>query len=100
MRVLGNHLAHDGSRQFLSLPESSSFHEVCDCVRAFVGAELIGFTTDDVTEAWIDFTYKCHAFSVNNQFGEYCFFVADPKFPAQILYEVADHFAELLEANT
>jgi len=39
-------------------------------------------------------------FSVNNQFREYWFFVADPKCPTQILQEVADRFAELLEPNT
>ncbi|MBK7708568.1 MAG: hypothetical protein IPJ30_23110 [Acidobacteria bacterium] len=46
---------------------------------------------------WLDFDYRGHRFSVNNQFGDYWFFVRDPKCPDEILLEVCAHFRALLE---
>lgn len=60
------------------------------------GAKLRDTTTDFVTEGWIDFELEGHRFSMNNQFGEWWFFVADPACDEAILRRVAVHFAELL----
>jgi hypothetical protein len=61
------------------------------------GALVTEFITDWVTEAWLDFEYCGQKFSVNNEFGDYWFFVEDPNCPDEILLEVAEHFRGLLE---
>jgi hypothetical protein len=96
-RPLYNIIMHDGSRHFGDLPQTALWYDVRDHVVRLPGATLTGFVTDDVTEAWIDFTYRDRAFSINDQFGDYWFFVNDPACPAEILQEVLDHFARLLE---
>ena len=58
----------DGSRHFAALPE-----------------------TYDV-EAWIDFKYRGHSFTLNNQCNEWWFFVDDPACPDGILRQVVAHF--------
>ena len=86
----------DGSRQFATLPQSQLWYAVRDHVAALEGAALTGFVCDDVTEAWIDFSYRGHAFNINDQFGEYWLFVADPGCPDDVLRSVARHFERLL----
>lgn len=95
MTALLNIRAADGSRQFFAQPQTASWYEVRDFVRELPGAKLTGFLTDDVTEAWIDFTFAGHSFTINDQFGEYWFFVADPSCPDAVLDSVAQHFARL-----
>jgi hypothetical protein len=87
---------HDGSRQFGSLPQNLLWHPVRDHVQNLPGAALTEFVCDDVTEAWIDFTYEGHAFTINDQFGEYAFFVADPACRDDVLVAVLGHFERLL----
>jgi hypothetical protein len=87
---------NDGSRLFVTLPQSIPWHGIRDHVAEMRGAELIGFLCDDVTEAWIDFRYHDHRFTVNDQLGEYWFFVDDPGCPEGILTEVEAHFTKLL----
>jgi hypothetical protein len=50
----------------------------------------------EYTEAWFDFTYREQRFTVNNQFGEYQFFVRDPSCGDDILTEVVRHCDSLL----
>ncbi|MCI0581186.1 MAG: hypothetical protein L0332_07410 [Chloroflexi bacterium] len=88
---------HDGSRRFGDLPQSALWYAVRDHVGRLPGAKLTGFVTDHVTEAWIDFTYQGHTFSINDQFGEYWFFVRDPGCPDDILLAVLRHFRLLLD---
>ena len=92
-----NLLMHDGSRHFGDLPQTVLWYDVRDHVARLPGAVLTGFVTDDVTEAWIDFTYRDQAFSINDQSGEYWFFVSDPACPVDLLSNVLSHFATLLE---
>ncbi len=92
-----NHTMHDGSRQFAALPESQSFDRLRDHLKIFNGAVVTEFLTDGVTEVWIDFVYRRHCFTVNNQFGEYWFFVADPNCPDEVLTEVVSHCETLLQ---
>ena len=89
---------NDGSRHFGDLPFSRSRESVRDYVARLDGARLTDFLTDVVTEAWIDFELAGQRFTVNNQFGEYWFFVDDPSCPEPLLRSVLAHFAGLLGA--
>ena len=95
--ILFDHRMHDGSRNFLSLPESVPWTATREHIAKLDGAETNGVLTDDVAEVWIDFRYKEHRFTINNQFGEYWFFVENPLCPDPVLREVADHFQRLLD---
>ena len=94
---LFNMKMNDGSRHFVDMPEVVFFDEVADHVEELEDAEITEFITDGVLEMWLDFDYRGHKFSVNNQYGDYWFFVEDPSCPDEILLEVADHFRKLLE---
>jgi hypothetical protein len=73
MAAVLNLLMHDGSRQFGELPQRVGWYAVRDHVLRLPGASLTGFLCDGVTEAWIDFAFAGHAFTINDQFGEYWF---------------------------
>jgi hypothetical protein len=96
MVTLLDHRAHDGSRIFTELPQTVLWEAVRNHISGLRGAELTGFLCDYVTEGWIDFRYRGHSFTINDQFGEYWFFVDDPTCPDDILYEVTNHFLALL----
>lgn len=81
--------AEDGSRHFLSIPEVVGPEDLRDLLAGLPGAVITDFLTDLVTEAWIDFSYRGHTFSVNNQQGEYWFFVEDPTCPDGTLEAIA-----------
>ena len=87
---------HDGSRMFAALPESESWHRLRDHISQLAGAQVTDFITDEITEAWIDFTYRGYSLTVNNQFGEFWFFVRDPNCADDILSEVVRHCETLL----
>lgn len=86
----------DGSRQFGELPQGVLWDELRDHLAKLPGAVLTGFITDGVTEAWIDFTYQGHQLSVNDQYGDYWFFVKDPTCPDAVLVAVLTHSALIL----
>jgi len=86
-----NIIMHDGSRHFADLPESASWEKLQEHIALLSGVTDTKMTTDHVTEAWIDFNFRGHKFSVNNQFGNYWFFVEDPETPDEILAAVLDH---------
>lgn len=85
----------DGSRNFADLPEIAYFNELRSHARKLAGSSEAGFATDWVTEVWLDFEYRGHRFSINNQMGEYWFFVEDPNCPDDILVEVVRHFESI-----
>jgi hypothetical protein len=87
---------NDGSRHFADMPESVFFDAVADHAETLDGAEVTNFISDGVIEMWLDFSYRGHKFSINNQFGDYWFFVDDSECPDEILLEVCDHFRRLL----
>ena len=99
LRLL-NHRAADGSRHFGELPQSRLWHEVKDYVSRLTGACLADFCCDGVTEAWIDFDYAGHRFTINDQFGDYWFFVKDPACPDDVLLAVLAHFRQVLGDGT
>ena len=84
---------NDGSRQFLALPESVPGNLLRDHIANLEGTEVTGFLTDYITEVWIHFSFHGQKFSINNQFGEYWFFVEDSKCPDDVLRIVAEHCA-------
>ena len=86
----------DGSRHFGDLPETASWDELRRHIETLPGTRVTGFITDGITEAWIDFAFRGHHFSVNNQFGNYWFFVRDPKARDEILEEVLTYCESLL----
>ncbi|MBI3200304.1 MAG: hypothetical protein IT377_22300 [Polyangiaceae bacterium] len=88
---------HDGSRHFGGLPEHAGtepaeWHVLEAAVPALAGAKLTSFVTDHVTEAWIDFEWRDQRFAINNQLGEWWFFVHDPTCPDELLEAVLAHF--------
>jgi hypothetical protein len=86
---------HDGSRRFSSLPESQSFRRVFFHTFKLFGAIPYCYLADPI-ECWIDFFYKGHWFTINNQFGEFWFFVKNPNCPDEILLRVQSHFSRLV----
>lgn len=86
-----------GARHFVDLPETAFFDDFADHIEKLDGAEITEFVTDGVVEMWLDFEFHGHKFSVNNRFGDYWFFVEDPNCPEEILFELINHFRQLLE---
>ena len=82
---------NDGSRQFAALPESWPWTNFRDHIEKLPGADVTQYLSDNVTEVWIDFTYRDQTFSINNQFGEYWLFVENPLCPDEVLRSVVDH---------
>lgn len=99
MAPLINDLMHDGSRNFVLLPQNKSPLRVLLHVFTLPGAYPTGYLPSLVAGSWIDFRFKGHKFSINNQYGDYWFFVADPSCPEAILSKIAAHFSKLLAAN-
>src|SRR5690348_14396264 len=93
---LANMIMADGSRFFWSLPQTRDWYNLRDHIAMLEGAVLTDFLTAYVTEAWIDFDYMGHHFSVNDTDGDYWFFVDDPHCPDAILYAVLAHCETLL----
>ena len=94
--ILLNVEMKDGSRHFGYLPQTVLWHRLRNHIEKLDDAEVTDFITDNVTEAWIDFSYRGHRFSVNDQFGTYWFFVNDPMCPDEILEAVLFHCESLL----
>ena len=91
-----NFIANDGSRQFGELPQTVLRYEMRDHIEKLDGAAITDFITDHVTEAWIDFTYCGNRFTVNDQFGDYWFFVDEPSCPDEVLESILSHCKLLL----
>ena len=62
---------NDGSRKFAEIPETVFFDELREFAKSLEGAKETGSLTDWVTEVWLDFEYREHKFTINNQFGDY-----------------------------
>lgn len=88
--------AHDCSRQFAELPQTVLWHALHKHIKRLRGVKMTGFISDGITEAWIDFEFQGHFFTVNDQFGEYWFFVKDPACPDAILARIVEHCESLL----
>ena len=73
-----------------------AWQALCEHILLLPGSRIANFVTAGVTEAWIDFTYREHRFSVHHRDGDYCFHVHDPQCPDLSLYHVAAHCERLL----
>jgi hypothetical protein len=100
MHQLTHNIMRDGSRCFLSLQPNVGWNAIRDHAARLKEANVTGFLTDGVTEAWIDFDYAGYKFNINDAPGDFWFFVNDPACPEAILRRVADHFASLLEPES
>lgn len=88
----------DNSRNFMDLPtDIIGWSDLYNYLGKLDGVKKTGFLTDNVTEVWMDFSFRGHNFSVNNQMGEYWFFAENPNCPEEILTEIAEHCDKLLE---
>lgn len=94
---LMNITMNDGSRKFGELPQSVTWYELRQHIGKLDGASVTEFITDDVTEAWIDFSFRGYQFAVNNQFGAYWFFASDPQVADEILGKILSHCGSLLD---
>ncbi|NOS69977.1 MAG: hypothetical protein HOP33_08600 [Verrucomicrobia bacterium] len=94
---LSSQIMNDGTRQFALLPQTTLWQELHDHVASLNGVVITNFMTDGITEAWIDFKYRGHSFNINDQFGDYWFFVDDPNCPDEILQKVVNHCERLLK---
>ena len=90
---------HDGSRQFAELPEACSWDEFREHIARLPGVTVSDYLTDSVTEMWLDFSFRDHAFAVNNQHGDCCFFVGNPACSEDILAAVIEYCEPLLPAR-
>lgn len=87
----------DGSRLFAEFPQSIFFDEFYDYTKKLGNVANVEIITDGIVEMWVDFEYRKNKFSVNNQFGDYWFFVEDANCSDGILLEVCEHFRPILE---
>lgn len=87
---------NDGSRHFGDLPQTASFDEMREHARKLSGVKETGYITDNITEMWLELTYRGHKFSINDQYGTFWFFVEDRDCPDSVLSEVLEHFGSLL----
>lgn len=85
----------DGSRLFLTLPQSVYPDAAAEHLKTLPGAEFTGFL-DSITESWIDFRFEQQVFTIHNPFGEFWFFVEKPDCAEWILAKVRDHFFKLV----
>ena len=91
-------IMHDGSRRFLSLPESILSGALFDRIGAMPNTRVTEFI-ETIPESWIDFEFHGFEFSINTQFGEYWFFVRDRNCPDDILIDIRDRFATILSPH-
>ncbi len=89
----------EAALHFADFPEVIFFDEVLDHVEKLEGTDIKQFEMDGVVEMWLEFTYRKNNFYINNRFGDFWFFVANPECPEEILLEVANHFRKLLETG-
>lgn len=82
--TLLNDRMHDGSRNFILLPETVSPFRVLLHVFVLFGAFPTAYVPS-LAESWIDFRYKGHKLGINNQYGDFWFFVQDPNCPEEVL---------------
>lgn len=81
---------------FVALPQVRLWHDLRDNLQTLHGVEINDFLTDGVIGSWIDFTFRGHRFTINEQSGRYQFFVADPGCPDDVLGEVTKHCRSFL----
>ena len=95
MRLDNQIMPGDGSRSFASFCAVGGYLLLKQLVSELPGARIVGYV-EGITEMWLDFDYRGHKITINDQFGEYWFFVKDPTTPEQPLEEIASYFERTL----
>lgn len=98
MAKLINDIMHDGSRLFILIPQERDPIAVVWTILRLKGAWPT-FVLPSLDQWWIDFRFRGHRFTINDQFGDYWFFAQDPNCPEVILQEVADYFSQRLSVS-
>jgi hypothetical protein len=94
VQLLNNRMK-DGSRNFILLPQTVPPLRLIPRIVTLWGAFPTAYVPS-LAESWIDFRYRRQNFSINNQFGDFWFFVEDASCPTDILERVANHFSKFL----
>jgi hypothetical protein len=89
-------LLNSGALHFADLPQSVLWHDLAAHVGKLAGASGLEVLTDEVTEGFIDFDWRGHHFTINDQSGDYWFVVDDPTCPEEILQALLQHCQRLL----
>lgn len=87
----------DGSRLFTVLPGTFSWREIRTHLEALQDLRLGEFLTDEVTEAWLDFTWFGQGFTIHGSMGEYRVFASEGDCPTLILTWLMEHFRRMEE---
>ncbi len=87
------------ARHFVDFPGVLFFDDFYDHLNKLFGVEITRFEADGTVEMWVEFNFRDHIFFVDNRYGEYEFYVEDPKCPDEILLGLAEHFRQLLDKN-
>lgn len=77
----------DGSRNFADVPQTLGFEDLHEHLCANAEIKITGYVNAPV-DLWIDFDFRGHKFSLNNQLGDYWMFVDDPACPDDILLAI------------
>ena len=89
--------SHENWRHFVDMPEVIFFDHFYDYLEELEGTDITSFVADGTIEMQLDFNFRGHRFFVDNQLGDYRFFVKDANCPEEILFEIIEHFRVLLE---
>jgi hypothetical protein len=76
---------------FVALPQVRLWHDLHEYLQRLQGVNITGFLTDGVIGSWIDFSFRGHSFTINEQSGQYQFFVGDADCSDEVLSEVTRH---------
>ena len=86
-------LAPGGQLNFYDHPGTTPWNVLERRLRKLEGLEFKG-VYPGLAQAWIDFKFQGHEFSIDTQWGDYWFFAEDPTCPTDILSKVADQCEE------
>jgi hypothetical protein len=87
----------DGSRLYLHLPQTVGWHDLRDHATRLPGAEVTRFVAEGVAQRQLEFSYRGYSFFIQEGGKHFSFFVRDPQCPDLIVYQVAQHFQDLVE---
>ena len=94
-----DHRAQDGSRCFGAIPQTVPLQRLRWHLAAIPGLTFGTVVPNDEVDAWMEFTFAGHRFTVHDPYGEYWFFVEDPEAPDLLLRMLMEHCVTLLRDN-
>ena len=85
-------IMRDNSLLFFDMLENISWNELRSQIKSLHDAQITGWLTDEITEFWLDFTFRGYRFTINNPMGEFWFFAEDAKCPQEVLDVIINQF--------